>query len=418
MDALLILSGLLMMLCGWVWLIMRAFGTSLLWGLGSLLPPLTLAYMLGHWRKSSRPMMLATLGFIPLIVGLTLLASNDSERLAAILSLSWLKSEVKQPPELDIRLRGELNGQPFMPQQGELIDNILTLREGGDFFAQREVRIRLPEGGFSGALRLDVLPQDQGPVPAIEVSWRLPDQELPEARLVTQGYTLHLDLFPEAPNLMVGDFHLVLPEPFRTSLSGEVQLFTDRLRYRGGKVDTRFDSEDTLAYVVEDYLERRFSTRLVQLRKVQGISLPAQHLNMQIDTRINGKAQHFTLKLVKEERRGWHVEGDDYPALPHPSEKLATAPIKEEASGTVSQRDSGAVDRRSSFSLRRLEEAPSDYLGLRMHVVTLQGGKAEGRFEGIDTNGDIMLRRELRGPGTATYRLAPDNIRSIRLLEP
>ena len=113
MDALLILSGLLLILVGLVWLVMLAFDTSLLWGLGSLLPPLTLVYVLRHWRKARKAVVLGAMGFIPLIVGLTLLANQDPQRLQAILSLDWARSPVQAPAELAIHLRGSLNGQPF-----------------------------------------------------------------------------------------------------------------------------------------------------------------------------------------------------------------------------------------------------------------------------------------------------------------
>jgi len=69
MEALLILGGLLLILAGAVWLISLAFSTSLLWGLGSLLPPLTLAFVFSHWRVARKALILSCLGFIPLIVG-------------------------------------------------------------------------------------------------------------------------------------------------------------------------------------------------------------------------------------------------------------------------------------------------------------------------------------------------------------
>ena len=87
MDALLILGGLLLILVGLVWLVMRAFDTSLLWGCGSLLPPLTLLYTFVHWRRARQAVVLIGLGFVPLIVGLTLLANQDAKRLEAIFSL-------------------------------------------------------------------------------------------------------------------------------------------------------------------------------------------------------------------------------------------------------------------------------------------------------------------------------------------
>lgn len=246
MDALLILGGLLLILAGLIWLVMRAFDTGLLWGWASLIPPFMLLYVLRHWRSARQAVALSALGFIPLVVGLTLLASQDSQRLHALLSLQWLQPEAQAPAELAINLHGELRGQPFVPQQGELLGGILSLREGQDFFARRELLIRLPQP-VTGALRLDVLPGDQGPLPEIEVSWLLPEQDLPEARRLSHGYTQHLNLQPVPPNKLAGDFHLVLPAQFKTTLSGKIEVFSDGLRYRDGKVDRNVDSTDTLA---------------------------------------------------------------------------------------------------------------------------------------------------------------------------
>src|SRR3989338_4374802 len=117
MDALLILGGLLLILAGLVWLVMRAFATGLLCGWASFIPPFTLLYVLRHWRSARPAVILAGLGIIPLVVGLTLLANHDAQRLEAILSLKWLKPEVQAPAELAIDLRGQLNGRPFAPQQ-------------------------------------------------------------------------------------------------------------------------------------------------------------------------------------------------------------------------------------------------------------------------------------------------------------
>ncbi|MBF2952853.1 MFS transporter, partial [Pseudomonas aeruginosa] len=133
-----------------------------------------------------------------------------------------------------------------------------------DFYAQRELQIRLPAQPL-GALRLDVLPEDGGALPEVELSWLQPEQDLPEARRLLRGYTLHLDLRPKAPNRLEGEFHLSLPSDYRTTLSGHVELYTDRLRYRHGKVDLGYDSDDTLALVLRDYLQRRFASRDVSL---------------------------------------------------------------------------------------------------------------------------------------------------------
>jgi hypothetical protein len=416
MDALLILGGLLLILAGLVWLVMRAFATSLLWGWGSLLPPLTLFYVLRHWRFARAPLTLAGLGFIPLIVGMTLLASQDSQRLEAILSLQWLKPVEQPPAELAIALNGELYGRPFAPQQGELIDGVLSLREGQDFFAQSELLIRLPQA-VKGPLRLDVLPGDTGVLPEIEISWLLPEQELPEARRLSRGYTLHLDLQPQAPNRLAGNFHLVLPPQFKTSLSGKVELFSDGLRYQNGQVNRQIDSLDTLKYVIEDYLQRRFVTRQVQLQPLAAVNFPTEHLELQVQALVAGQQQRVDMVLKKSLNRGWAVEGDNFASLPEPSEIVA-APARSEVVEAPPERVSRPLDRRIRFSLEALLRSPSRYHNLSMRVATERGNNAEGRFQGVDQDGRILLRQRLSGQGEVSYSLRPEEVVRIELLEP
>ena len=312
MDALLILGGLLLILAGLVWLVMRAFATGLLWGWASFLPPFTLLYVLRHWRSARPALALASLGIIPLVVGLTLLASHDAQRLEAIFSLKWLQPEVQAPAELAIVLSGQLNGRPFSPQQAELIDGVLSLREGQDFFAQSELVIRLPSVA-SGPVRFDVLPADEGILPEVEISWLLPEQELPEARRLSRGYTLHLDLQPVPPNKLAGDFHLVLPPQFKTTLSGKLELFRNGLRYQGDKVDRQFDSVDTVSHVIQDYLERRFATRRVELLPIGNLNFPLQRVDLNVQARINGELQQLPILLQKQDKRGWQVAADSFP---------------------------------------------------------------------------------------------------------
>lgn len=417
MDALLILGGLLLILAGLVWLVMRAFATSLLWGWGSLIPPLTLVYVVRHWRSARQAVALLALGFIPLIVGLTLLASHDTQRLAAILSLQWLQPQAQQTPDLAIQLSGELHGQPFKPQQGELIDGVLSLREGQDFFANREVIIRLPRQPQEGSIRVDVLPTDSGTLPEVEISWLLPEQELPEARRLSHGYTLHLDLHAVEPNRLQGDFHLVLPTSLRTTLSGQIEVYRDGLRYQDGQVDLQVDSMDTLAYVVRDYLQRRFATRQISLEPLNTASLAADPLPLEVSAVIKGQPQVLAIALSKRNGRGWAVVGDSYPALPD-VEQAATAPVAVVPQAPTPTRIARPVDRRLRFDLDGLLRRPDHYQNLAMRAQTVRGGQAEGRFQGIDSEGRVVLRPEREGPGEVSYALRPEEISQLVLLEP
>ncbi|MBU0902651.1 MULTISPECIES: MFS transporter [Pseudomonas] len=416
MDALLILGGLLLILAGLVWLVMRAFTTSLLWGWASLLPPFTLLYVLRHWPSARPALLLSGLGIIPLVVGLTLLASHDAQRLEAILSLSWLKPEVQAPAELAIDLRGQLNGRPFAPQQAELLDGVLSLREGQDFFAQSELVIRLPEID-SGPVQIDVLPADTGALPEVEISWLLPEQELPEARRLSRGYTLHLNLQPVAPNKLAGDFHLVMPAQFKTTLSGKLELFRNGLRYQGEEVDRQFDSVDTVSYVIHDYLERRFATRQVQLQPIGSLNFPLQSIELNVSARINGNLQQLPITLQKLKGRGWQVASDNFAAVP--SAVIASAAEKPETLvAALPERVTRPLDRRVRFSLEGLLRSPSRYYDLNMRAVTERGNTAEGRFQGVDQDERIILRQRMNGRGEVSYRLLPQEIIRIELLEP
>lgn len=412
MDTLLILLGLLLILAGYVWLIIQAFGRSLFWGIGSLIPPLALVFMLRHWALARRAVALGALGCIPLVSGLTLLAVHDSSRLEAILRLDWLKPEPVTKPELAIELRGNLNGKPFVPEQAELIDDVLSLREGQDFYAHREVQIRLP-GPVNGPLRMDVLPDDPGKLPEVEISWLVPGQDLPEAIRLSRGYSLHLDLQPEAPNRMSGAFHLVLPAQMQTTLSGKVELYTDHLRYRDGAVDTRYDSQDTLAYVVHDYLQRRFARRDVELAPLPRLDTRLQELDVPVSFTLGGESQTLQLGLSKSESRGWRVQGDKYPRLAatsvvpaRPSAPSVESPV---ARPSVTQ-ESGVI------SLQRLQAAPQRFANRTMRVQTERGRMAEGVFVGLDPDGRLVIRHAMSGAGEMSYILRPSEVVSIELL--
>jgi hypothetical protein len=261
------------------------------------------------------------------------------------------------------------------------------------------------------------LPSDKGVLPEVEISWLLPEQELPEARRLSRGYTLHLDLQPVAPNKLAGNFHLVLPPNFKTTLSGKLELFRNGLRYQGGNVDRQFDSVDTVTHVIQDYLERRFATSQVQLKPIGNLNFPLQSIDLNVQAQINGELQQLPIMLEKLDTRGWQVTADSFPPLPS-----AIAPPVAQATpaavAVIPERVSRPLDRRVRFSLEGLLRSPSRYQNLSMRVITERGNTAEGRFQGIDQDGRIILRQRMSGPGEVTYTLLPEEVTRIELLEP
>ncbi|TBU71042.1 MFS transporter [Pseudomonas daroniae] len=413
MDALLILGGLLLILVGLVLLVMRGFATSLLWGWACLLPPLTLLFIVAHWRRAKHALACCALGMIPLVVGLAVMAGQDPQRLEAIIGLQWLQPEKQAPGELHIQLNGQLNGEPFAPKEGELTDSVLSLREGQDFFARRELIIRgLPLA--ADGLRLDVLPDDQGQLPEIEFSWLLPDQDLPEARQLKGGYTLHLDLRPEEPNRLVGDFHLVLPPQFETTLSGKVEVFRNGLRYNEGKVDRTVDSRDTLAHILTDYLQRRFATRDVQLEPLPASAVAGSNLMLEVQARVDGREQRLSVSLSKHPQLGWRVDDDRFAELSAASKQM---PVAAPAQPAAPSQPAPQQDPRQDFTLVRLLSEPQRYVNQPMRVFSEKGNSAQGQFAGLDEQGQIILRQRLNGSGEARFALSPTDVVHVELLD-
>ena len=169
--------------------------------------------------------------------------------------------------------------------------------------------------------------------------------------------------------------------------------------------------------MVEDHLQRRFATRLVQLAELPDVSFPATQLPLTVQARINGAEQNLALVLEKG-ALGWRVQGDNYPALAEPQRAETTKlAVAEEAPQSQSAR--APLDRRQRFSLARLQRNPEQYRNLSMRVSKAGGGTVEGRFVGVEGDGSISLTQQLGGGGgVASFRFKPDEIARIELLEP
>lgn len=421
MAALLILGGFFLIGLGLLWLIVIAFKVSLLWGFGSFFPPVALLFIMRYWSVARKAVVFTALGFVPLTAGVTQLASEDASKVDALLSLSWLQPAAEDTrAKMRIDLQGELYGQPFQPHYGELIDGVLVLREGRDFFAQREVRITLPRRLVSQAmktLRLDVLPQDAGDLPEIEIMWLQPEQGLPEARRLKRGYTLHLDLLNQPPNTLQGDFHLVLPPHFKTSMSGDVQLLTDRLHYINGEVDRKYDAISTLEYVLEDYLQRRFAVESVRIKPFETPMPFVSPIDITVTADILGQQRTAFARLIKDTKVGWVVAGDQYPEYVAPSQSSTSTASKERAT-PMSLNDQSRSDRRTGFTLQRLLLNPAQYQNVQVQVQTTHGNQVMGRFMGLDTAGALVIEREVKAPGTVSFTLLANEISQMTLLEP
>lgn len=121
-----------------------------------------------------------------------------------------------------------------------------------------------------------------------------------------------------------------------------------------------------------------------------------------------GQTQVLELTLEKNARREWTVRGDAFPALPaEPATVAAAAPPEPQAlpaPGTPPRPELVQVE-------------PQRYSQRLVKATTVRGRIAEGRFTGLDSEGRLVIRREMPGAGEASYLLRPAEIARLELLE-
>ncbi len=71
MGVALLAVGGIVMLVGSVWLLVKAFQTSVLWGLGSMFVPfVSLIFVVMYWDDAKKPFLISMAGFAVYFVGI------------------------------------------------------------------------------------------------------------------------------------------------------------------------------------------------------------------------------------------------------------------------------------------------------------------------------------------------------------
>ena len=208
------------------------------------------------------------------------------------------------------RLTGRLHGEIFRYDRVALIDGVLTLSQGEGFLADLEVRVLLgwnPED-ITERRTLIVGPSDEdGPV--VHLSWKPENQDYPETRIFDGGYRMELALAPLDTGQLSGSLVLVMPDSFKSYLTGDFTAHTNHLRYRNGQVDLYFDHEDTLAHVAEEFLRTQFPEGAVSTIEARHVTLRRTENSGQVMAVVelsNGAVKERTVRLEKSDV-GWAV---------------------------------------------------------------------------------------------------------------
>ena len=70
MVALIAIGGIVMFIGG-IWILVKAFQESILWGLGSLFVPIVgLVFVITHWEQAGKPFLVQLAGLVIYLVGI------------------------------------------------------------------------------------------------------------------------------------------------------------------------------------------------------------------------------------------------------------------------------------------------------------------------------------------------------------
>ncbi|TVP92275.1 MAG: hypothetical protein EA348_02285 [Pseudomonadaceae bacterium] len=217
MDALLIVFGMLLLVCGWLCLAVTAWRQSLGHFFAALLAAPLLLLVRGR-GFALWPRVLLLAGIMLLVGGLWWLQEQQPERFDALISGHWHTADDGS----DTALHGHLMGQAFRPTQVFWAGQDLVLEERDAHRLRRSLRLRfstleqLPEAG------LQWLPGDDGPWPEIVMQWHDGALSAPGWRQVSDPFTLIIT--PEGRNHQRLNLDLRLPATYQTSVRGSVTL--------------------------------------------------------------------------------------------------------------------------------------------------------------------------------------------------
>jgi hypothetical protein len=118
---------------------------------------------------------------------------------------------------------GRVHGQDFTPDRVRLEGGVLTLRQGKEFFADREVKVFLfvdPESLAQG-LHLEVRPDVEigAQVPHVHLGWQ-EGGGLPKTDMFTSKYAMKLDLDKAQGSKLPGKIYVCLPDAAHSFLAG------------------------------------------------------------------------------------------------------------------------------------------------------------------------------------------------------
>lgn len=208
-------------------------------------------------------------------------------------------------------LTGRLRGKQFAYRQARLVNGVLSVQQGEGFIPEVEVRILLdldPALITKERKTIFVRPSDDV-APELQITWRDGPEGVPHSEIIRSGYQMELQLTRRDPQTLAGFLQVILPDPDRSYLSGELTVRTNYLRYVRDRVDLTWDHPDTLEYVGRQYLETQFpenTIRRLTFRDTRLLMSESGGVSTATVELVNGRIEERVLQFDRADI-GWAV---------------------------------------------------------------------------------------------------------------
>lgn len=206
------------------------------------------------------------------------------------------------------RLAGVLQGDRFVPERAELIHNTLSIHTGNGLLPNRELRLVFTQPLNTKEPFDTVVSATDLDGPEVHMSWRDPEDGSFQTKILEEGYRLNLAWYPLDKNQLAAQLELVLPSEQMTYLAGDIFIHTNKLRFKYGQVDSAYDHEDTLVYLLDQRIENRYPSRLIkstELLEAKMHVLQGTGVVRKLVTLENNRVEEWRLDFRKT-IEGWH----------------------------------------------------------------------------------------------------------------
>ena len=256
------------------------------------------------------------------IVSAILAACSDQEPVeSTAANSSTVNPDSSTPPEKPAEaaipnkpVTGRIKGQPFLIGRAVLNNGKLELRQGEDFFADRDITVSLPRQDSYANRTISVSESSGFDAPQISISYKVEGKNLPESEFISSPYRMQLEFgTPTEVGIPFG-IDLSIPGSPQTQAKGQFFAAFTEVRVVDGKVDLTLDTFDTLRFAARTWLKQNRAEQLPSLGDDFGVSIasfgePAYLTTGFVGfemTDTSGSVAPVKLQLLKDEK-GWRV---------------------------------------------------------------------------------------------------------------